>query len=92
MRYGPYTCNSNANVFETPRVVPILPTMDQLYNHGKHSIPRKEGAQKSAHEHNKFKGLIKCFRGLQNLFAQQINFLGTPKYLWGSTIIFQAGI
>jgi len=35
---------------ETPPVVPILPTMDQLYNHGKHGIPRKEGAQKSAHE------------------------------------------
>jgi len=56
------------------------------------AFPERKEPKNMCMKHNKIKGLIKCFQWLENIFVQQINFLGTPKYLWGSTIIFQAGI
>jgi len=64
-------------MFETPPAVPKLPTIDQLHNHGTTAIPKWLETKNPRIGHNKFWAISKIFRGLENIFGQQIN-------IWGS--------
>ena len=94
VRLQPHPCRmdefEDSKAFQTPSIVPKLPTMGHLHNQGKPAFPKWKEPKNPHLKHNKFRGPTKCFRGLENIFAQWIifrentkKFPGTPKCLRG---------
>jgi len=71
-------------VFETPPAVPKLPTIDQLHNHSTTALPKWLETKNPRIGHNKFRAITKNFRGLENIFGQQIDFWGRTSNIWGT--------
>ena len=57
--------------FQTPFIVPMLPTTDHLHNQPQTSIPKMEGTKKNLHKkHNKLRDGQNVFNKLEDPFAQ----------------------
>ena len=92
VRLQPHPCRmdefEDSKAFQTPSIVPKLPTMDHLHNQGKPAFPKWKEPKNPRLKHNKFRGATKCFREVGKYFRAVNNFPGEHQNFSGDTKMF----